>query len=164
VILVPIEVEKLMDEGEVIDHRLLLPKNEIFTSPYRMFIKHSGKVEVIEYANIMNLEIRKKRKWITIIIGLAIIIITLCLNQINPPDWVSFFKFIYSYDSFVGYILFLLGTLLVITSLLSRMKSIKFRMVDIKEGWVISGHRKTIDTLFQSIIERRTQPKETDMQ
>ena len=31
-ILVPIEVEKLMDEGEVIDHRLLLPKNEIFTS------------------------------------------------------------------------------------------------------------------------------------
>jgi hypothetical protein len=81
-----------MDEGEVIDHRLLLPKNEIFTSPYRMFIKRSEKVEVIEYANIMNLEIHKKREWIAIIIGLAIIIITLCLNQMNPPDWFFFKK------------------------------------------------------------------------
>lgn len=158
---IPEDVKKYLLKDEVVDKQFELGEHNVFATANRIFVKTGDTVRDINFTHISSIEWQVKRRWEIVIIGIIIIIIILCLAQLNPPDWDSVIKYgrlVYSTQDIIRAFFIVLGIVLVIFGYRWKIQRLEISVEGISEKQIFKASKSNKDalfTLFQLMNTRR---------
>ena len=161
---VPKDVKRYLVKHEKIDEHLCLKDTDVFTTSHKMFIKKGDTVRKINFAHISRIESFVTRNWLIISIGIVVIVGTFFLRAFEPPSWASSYpwtRLLYGYGDSDGggWTYYILGLVLITLGIISKTPRVKLCVEDPFDELVFSGHKPTLDKLFQLVNERSVQVK-----
>ncbi len=169
-IYVPKDVKQYLIRDEIVDKQFDLKDQTVFTSTNRLFIKKGNTVRDISYAHISSIESQARRKWLTVFIGILLIVINyLSLSYLliifpHGPEW-RLIHSGYVLLDFLGMIILnfwgIIGFFLLIFGFFRKTQRIKFSVVGMSREQKLSGNKDTLDALFRLVSQRRVQLSNT---
>jgi len=163
---VPEDINKYLVKGEKVDKEFDLENGTVFTSKNKMFIKKDYTVKDISYVQISRIEFQERIRWLTIIIGILLIVLgyntQITFREIiatfpNGPEqrlidqgygWLVW-SMAYS-GIIIGFSCLLLG-------FLRKIHRINLKVSGISRGYVFNGNREILESLLRLVSERKVQ-------
>jgi len=137
---IPKDIEKYLIKDEVVEREFRLTGQTAYASTNRLFIKKGSTVRDISYNHISSIEFKSSPMWLIILLGIAAGIVGYFLQRDNTLGWALIFA----------------GVVLVIGGFFWKSQQVELSVVGMQEPSKLSGHRVTLDALFQMVRERRS--------
>jgi hypothetical protein len=166
---IPEDVKKYLLKDEVIDKQFELGDRNVFASANRIFIKMDNTVIDFSFAHISNIEWQEKRKWKFVIIGIMLVVVTLCLEQLYPLEFTSsttYGRTVYSQGDVVKAFFITLGVGLIIFGY-RKTRRVKISVEGLSEEQIFKiskSNKGILYAFFRLVNERRIRFKSNQPQ
>ncbi len=125
---------------------------DVLTSANTLYIKSSSKIKSVDYTSISGMALLTKRKYLIIGLGIALISITLWLQQLSPSGWAA--------DSVAGKLMWdggsayiVVGSIMILVGFLWKTLCIKLEIGSTEDKLILAGNKNDINNLAQLVNE-----------